>query len=231
MNYRVTILKEKFLTLNFKIGDFMKKLQYIFEKNKLWAENILSTQPDFFKNLAKQQNPEFLWIGCSDSRVPANQVLDLPPGEVFVHRNVANQVIQTDMNMLSVVQYAVEALNIKHIIVCGHYGCGGIKAVIQNKRLGLIDNWLRNIKEIYLRNYDEIVSLEGIEKQVDRLCEINTVQQALNLAGTTVVHNAWDKGADLTIHSWIYGINNGLLKDLKCCISSENEFLEYTQNP
>lgn len=200
----------------------MKKLKNLFKQNRLWAESVIENNPNFFQDLSQQQNPQYLWIGCSDSRVPANQIIDLPPGEVFVHRNIANLVIHTDLNCLSVIQYAVEILKIKHIIVCGHYGCGGIQAAMNNQELGLIDNWLKHIKEIKfehvteLRNADESFNL-------DKLCEFNVIEQVKNVCHTTIVQKAWKNGADLSVHGWIYDIHNGILKDLDTCISSIEE--------
>lgn len=191
----------------------MKTLKHLFERNLAWATAIKDKDPDFFSILSKQQAPEYLWIGCSDSRVPANQIVNLPPGEVFVHRNIANVVVHTDLNCLSVIQFAVEILKVKHIIVCGHYGCGGIKAAMGKEGHGLIDNWLRHIKDVYRFNVDELEGLEHDEK-FNLLCELNVVEQVTNVSNTTIVQNAWEKGADLSVHGWIYNIENGVLKDL-----------------
>lgn len=198
----------------------MKTLSHIFEKNLAWATTIKENDPEFFTNLSKQQAPEILWIGCSDSRVPANQIIDLPPGEVFVHRNIANVVVHTDFNCLSVIQYAVEVLKVKHIIVCGHYGCGGVQAAVDDVEHGLIDNWLRHIKDVNRFNADELGRLPFDEK-IDRLCELNVVEQVQNVAKTTIVLNAWRSGADLSVHGWIYSIENGILKDLDVCLTAE----------
>lgn len=172
--------------------------------------------------LSKQQAPEYLWIGCSDSRVPANEIINLPPGEVFVHRNIANVVVHTDLNCLSVIQFAVEVLKVKHIIVCGHYGCGGIKAALEVQGHGLIDNWLRHIKDVIRFNREKMQGLEGAE-QVNRLCELNVIEQVANVCNTTTVQGAWNQGVDLTIHGWIYNIENGILVDMDACISSNQE--------
>jgi len=204
----------------------VKVLPQLFENNRNWANQITQSDPTFFQKLSQQQSPEFLWIGCSDSRVPANEIVGLLPGELFVHRNVANLVIHTDMNCLSVVQYAVEVLKIKHIIVCGHYGCGGIKAAIDNRSHGLIDNWLRHIRDIYRKHLDELMRITDKNKQIDRLCELNIVEQVANIGNMTTVQDAWKKGQPLSIHGWIYGISNGILLDLGVCISSAKELNE-----
>jgi len=204
----------------------MKVLPQLFENNRKWANQITKSDPTFFQKLSQQQSPELLWIGCSDSRVPANQIVGLLPGELFVHRNVANLVIHTDMNCLSVVQYAVEVLKIKHIIVCGHYGCGGIKAAIDNRPHGLIDNWLRHIRDIYRKHLDELMCITDKDKQMDRLCELNIVAQVMNVGNMTTVQDAWEKRQPLSIHGWIYGISNGILLDLGVCISSAEELKE-----
>ncbi len=191
----------------------MKTLKHLFENNLVWAASVKEKDPDFFTRLSKQQSPEYLWIGCSDSRVPANQITNLQPGEVFVHRNIANVVVHTDLNCLSVIQYAVEVLKVKHIIVCGHYGCGGVKAALENHEHGLIDNWLRHIKDIIRFHKSEFVGLSH-EEELDLLCELNVKEQVINICNTTIVQNAWKQGKDLSIHGWIYSIENGVLKDL-----------------
>lgn len=197
----------------------MKTLKHLFENNLRWANEVKEKKPDFFSKLSKQQAPEYLWIGCSDSRVPANEIVDLPPGEVFVHRNIANVVVHTDLNCLSVVQYAVDVLKVKHIIVCGHYGCGGIKAALDGHEHGLIDNWLRHIKDVYRFNADELDTL-GDKEKLDRLCELNVLEQVTNVCNSTIVQNAWKNGANLSVHGWVYGIENGILQDLQTCVSS-----------
>lgn len=201
----------------------MKKLKYLFDRNTAWAKSIKERDPDFFLKLSKQQAPEYLWIGCSDSRVPANQLLDMPPGEVFVHRNIANLVVHTDLNCLSVIQFAVDVLKVKHIIVCGHYGCGGIKAALEHQDHGLIDNWLGHIKDVNRLHVDKLNHLTYQEK-LDLLCELNVQEQVKNVCNTTIVQKAWRNGASLSVHGWVYGIQDGLLKDLETCISSLDEF-------
>lgn len=201
----------------------MRKLKHLFERNKNWSEKIKETDPEFFLNLSKQQTPEYLWIGCADSRVPANQIVDLMPGEVFVHRNIANLVVHTDLNSLSVIQYAVEVLKVKHVIVCGHYGCGGVQAAMENNALGLIDNWLRHIRDIY-RNYQaEIDAIEDEKEKLNLLCEKNVIEQVANLSHSTTIQNAWKNGQELSIHGWIYSIKNGVLKDLNVCTTGLDE--------
>ena len=197
----------------------MKKLKHLFDKNLAWADEMKKNNPEFFSSLAKQQQPEYLWIGCSDSRVPASQILDLSPGEIFVHRNIANVVTHTDLNCLSVIQFAVEVLKVKHIIVCGHYGCGGIRAAMGSENNGLVDHWLRHIKDVARFNEKKLESLSADDKH-DRLCELNVQEQVTNASNTTIVKHAWKNGADLTIHGWIYNLENGILKDLNMSISS-----------
>ncbi|WP_434925990.1 carbonate dehydratase [Shewanella sp. HL-SH5] len=191
----------------------MKLLKPLFDNNRRWAERINQEDPTFFQKLANQQNPEYLWIGCSDSRVPSNQIIDLMPGEVFVHRNIANMVIHTDLNCLSVLQYAVDVLKVKHIMVVGHYGCGGVKAAMQNQRLGLIDNWLGHLRDIHRIHQDELTGLNETAR-FDRLCELNVIEQVANVTTSTIVQEAWDRGQNVSVHGWIYSINNGLLTDL-----------------
>lgn len=207
----------------------MKTLKYLFERNRVWANEIKDKDPEYFMDLSKQQAPQYLWIGCSDSRVPANQIVNLPPGEVFVHRNIANVVVHTDLNCLSVIQFAVETLKIKHIIVCGHYGCSGIKASMEKSAHGLIDNWLRHIKDVSRFNADKLQGLSAEEKH-DRLCELNVIEQVTNVCNSTIVQNAWRNGEELSVHGWIYGIKNGILKDLDVTFSS-NEELENRNGP
>jgi len=195
----------------------LKNLSHLFEKNRVWAASIKERDPEFFSDLSKQQAPEILWIGCSDSRVPANQIIDLPPGEVFVHRNIANVVVHTDLNCLSVIHFAVDVLKVKHIIICGHYDCGGIRAAMEDMELGLIDNWLRHIKDVGRFHAEKLAVLDGQEKQ-DLLCELNVLEQVRNVSNTTIVKNARKNGAELSIHGWVYSIKNGILKDL--CIDN-----------
>ena len=204
----------------------MKDLKHLFIKNRAWADKIRAEDPHFFQKLEAQQSPEYLWIGCSDSRVPANQIVGLLPGEVFVHRNVANVVVHTDLNCLSVIQYAVETLKVKHIIVCGHYGCGGVKAAMEDHRLGLVDNWLRNIRDVYARFKDELEQIPDQKERYDRLVELNVMQQVLNICHTTIVQGAWTRGQPLWVHGWVYDIASGGLKDLDCCVSSIDQVEE-----
>lgn len=207
----------------------MSKLDRLIASNKEWAEKINQENPDFFASLSKQQNPEYLWIGCSDSRVPANQIVGLMPGEVFVHRNVANQVIHSDLNCLSVVQFAVEVLKVKHIIVCGHYGCGGVQAAYKNQRHGLVDNWLSHVKDVHYKHIDELKALNEKEAQ-DRLCELNVIEQVRNLARTTVIRDAWQNGQELVLHGFVYGLHNGLINDLGIDIGSFDDLrAQFTQ--
>lgn len=197
-------------------------LEELFRNNRAWAGRIKNQDPDFFKKLAEQQAPEFLWIGCADSRVPANEIMGLLPGEVFVHRNVANVVVHSDMNCLSVLQFAIEVLKVKHILVTGHYGCGGVQAALQNREFGLIDNWLRHIKDVYRLHEAEF---EGLDEQqrLNRLCELNVVEQVANVCHTTIVQNAWKRGQSLSVHGFIYSLSDGILKDLGVNFSGLDE--------
>jgi carbonic anhydrase len=192
----------------------MKTIRTLFENNRTWARRMIRRNPRFFKSLALQQNPRFLWIGCADSRVPANEIVGLLPGELFVHRNVANLVIHTDVNCLSVLQYAVDVLKVEHVIVCGHYGCGGVKAAVEDHRHGLIDNWLRHIWDIAQRRREELDAEPDEAVRLRRLCEINVEEQVANVTHTTIVQDAWHRGQKLKVHGWIYDIQDGLLKDL-----------------
>ncbi|GAA3718164.1 carbonate dehydratase [Oceanisphaera sediminis] len=201
----------------------MKILKQLFNNNQEWSERIKAEDPTFFEKLALQQAPEYLWIGCSDSRVPANQLTGLLPGDVFVHRNVANLVMHTDFNCLSVVQYAVEVLKVKHIIICGHYGCGGVKAAMGDAELGLIDNWLCSLKDLYHRYRKDLLGIEPEQAREDALCELNVVEQVANLCRTTIVQHAWQRGQELSIHGWVYGIKDGKLHDLDVCVSEKAE--------
>ncbi|MDH3976320.1 MAG: carbonate dehydratase [Deltaproteobacteria bacterium] len=195
----------------------MKILNDLFEKNRKWAEKVKASDPEFFLNISKQQKPEYLWIGCSDSRVAANQIVDLLPGRLFVHRNIANVVVHTDLNCLSVIQYAVEVLKIKHIIVCGHYGCGGIQAAMENKEHGLIDHWLRHIKDVYRYHEEKFDAVNDEKEKMNLLCELNVIEQVANVCHTTIVQNAWRSGQELAVHGWIYNIEDGILKDMNVC--------------
>jgi carbonic anhydrase len=201
----------------------MGSLSHLLENNKRWAADRIAQQNDFFKRLANIQSPKYLWIGCSDSRVPANEIVALDPGELFVHRNVANVVVHSDLNCLSVIQYAVEVLRVEHIIVVGHYGCGGVRAAMQNKRLGLIDNWLRHIQDVNNKYRDIIEAAGSTDKQVDRLCELNVIEQTLNVAETTIIQDAWAKGQSLQVHGWVYGLQDGIIRDLKISMDSADD--------
>lgn len=198
----------------------MKDLKRLLDQNRAWAESIKANDPEFFPTLAKQQSPTFLWIGCSDSRVPATQLVGMVPGEMFVHRNVANVVDHTDFNCLSVLQYAVDVLKVDHVIVCGHHGCGGVKAAMDNLQLGLIDNWLRHVQDV-LQEHEELLSyFDDPGERLDRLCELNVIEQVLNVGRTTIVQGAWQRGQELVVHGWIYGLQDGLLRDLGISIDN-----------
>ncbi len=193
----------------------MKKLQNLFDSNRGWSERIRRQDPEFFSKLARQQSPEYLWIGCSDSRVPANDIVGLLPGELFVHRNVANVVTHTDLNCLSVIQFAVDVLKVKHIIVVGHYGCSGVGAALRGDRIGLSDNWLRHVQDVRQKHEAKLLSLNDAVLRADRLCELNVIEQAANVCQTTIVRDAWERGQDLAVHGWVYGLSNGLVRDLE----------------
>ena len=199
----------------------MKKLQHLFDSNRSWADKITEDDPDFFATLAKQQAPDYLWIGCSDSRVPANEIVGMMPGDIFVHRNVSNLVIHTDMNCLSVIQYAVTVLKVKHIMVVGHYGCGGVRAALESRPHGLIDNWLRHIRDIDTKHRQVLSAWGDPGEYLERLCELNVIEQAYNVCNTTIAQEAWERGQELSIHAWVYGLNNGLVRDLNFCISDK----------
>ncbi|MFT2097658.1 carbonate dehydratase [Marinomonas sp. 2405UD66-6] len=199
------------------------KLTELFDKNREWAAKVTEEDPEFFETLSKQQMPEYLWIGCADSRVPANQIVDLLPGEVFVHRNIANVVVHTDLNCLSVIQFAVDVLKVKHIMVVGHYGCGGIKAAMGTEEHGMIDNWLRHIKDVYRLHKQEIDSIEDEHTRFDRMCELNVVEQVANVCQSSIVQNAWRIGQELHVHGWCYSLGNGHIKDLEVTVSNAEE--------
>jgi carbonic anhydrase len=201
----------------------MRFLNNLFIKNREWAADITSRDPEFFRRLSQQQAPEHLWIGCSDSRVPANEIVGLAPGEMFVHRNVANVVVHSDLNCLSVMQFAVDVLRVKHIIVCGHYGCGGVRATLRDDRLGLVDNWLSHVQDVRIKHQQQLDSLATDEDRVNRLCELNVIEQLVNVSQTTVVRDAWARGQQLAVHGWIYGLNNGLLRDICESVTSLDE--------
>lgn len=201
----------------------MQTLNHLFENNKAWAGRIQEDEPDFFRNLSRQQSPSYLWIGCADSRVPANEIVGLQPGELFVHRNVANIVVHTDLNCLSVMQFAVDLLKVHHIIVCGHYGCSGVHAALRRDRLGLSDNWLRHVQDVR-QKHEAVVAAAGSES-ANRLCELNVIEQVANVCQTTIVLDAWERGQELVVHGWIYGLENGLLRDLNVTIAGVDETL------
>jgi carbonic anhydrase len=208
------------------MSDFYKK---ILENNKQWVENQLAIDENYFKDLSKGQTPPLLWIGCSDSRVPANEIIGAKSGEVFVHRNIANMVIHSDMNMLSVLDYAVNVLKVKHVIVCGHYGCGGVKAAMGNNSFGIIDNWIRHIKDIYRLNKDKLVTVENEEERFNKFVELNVKEQVLNLAKTSIVQGAWKDGQELYLHGWVYGLNSGYVTDLQVNFSKNEDLHELYQ--
>ena len=196
----------------------MRTLTHLFENNRAWAERIREQDPDFFPTLSRQQSPGYLWIGCSDSRVPANQIVGVPPGEMFVHRNVANLVVHTDLNCLSVMQFAVDLLKVRHIIVCGHYGCSGVGAAIRGDRLGLSDNWLRHLQDVRQKHEKSLASAGGGSAAADRLCELNVIEQVVNVCHTSIARDAWERGQELAVHGWIYGLHDGLLRDLSVTV-------------
>lgn len=204
----------------------MRVLPELFANNRAWAARIEAERPGFFQTLAQQQNPDYLWIGCADSRVPANEIVGLLPGELFVHRNVANMVVHTDLNCLSVMQFAVDVLQVEHIIVCGHYGCGGVRAALLQSRLGLIDNWLRHIQDVAQKHAKHLSGLEDENQRVARLCEINVLEQVMNVCQTTIVQDAWARGQSLSVHGWIYDVQDGLLQDLGLCVTGAAEMWE-----
>ncbi|SHF79084.1 carbonic anhydrase [Lampropedia hyalina DSM 16112] len=203
----------------------MPELKDLFEKNRAWAASMERDRPGFFTGLMAQQNPRYMWIGCSDSRVPANQITGLEPGEVFVHRNVANLVVPTDLNCLSAVQYAVDQLRIEHLMVVGHYGCGGVLAALHDKRVGLVDNWIRHVKDVRDRHTELLQSLPA-EHRGDALCELNAIEQVLHIAQTTVVQDAWQRGQKVILHGWCYHLNNGLITDLKMTVTGNDSLLD-----
>ena len=201
----------------------MQTLSHLFESNKDWAEGIRQQDPDFFLKLSQQQSPDYLWIGCSDSRVPANQIVGLQPGDLFVHRNIANLVVHTDLNCLSVMQFAVDILKVRHIIVCGHYGCSGVQAALRQDRLGLSDNWLRHIQDVHEKHQKRLASAGGDAATFDRLCELNVIEQVANVCQTTIVNDAWMRGQELAVHGWVYGLKDGLVRDLRTTVTKSAE--------
>ena len=200
-----------------------RSLAHLFDSNKAWAESIREQDPEFFLKLSQQQFPAYLWIGCSDSRVPANQIVGMLPGELFVHRNIANLVVHTDLNCLSVMQFAVDVLKVRHIIVCGHYGCSGVRAALRGERIGLSDNWLRHIQDVRDKHAGRLRDLSDDTACHAGLCELNVIEQVTNVCATTIVQDAWDRGQEVTVHGWIYGLDNGLLRDLKVTIGAVDE--------
>jgi carbonic anhydrase len=209
----------------------MRVLNHLFLNNRAWADGITRQDPEFFERLSRQQSPAYLWIGCSDSRVPANQIVGLTPGEMFVHRNIANVVVHTDLNCLSVIQFAVDVLKVQHIIVCGHYGCGGVFAALGGRQLGLIDNWLRHVQDVREKHRAELDSIGTEVLRHDRLCELNVVEQLIHVCQTSIVQGAWSSGQPLAVHGWIYGIGNGLLKDLGICLTGAAELRRHLSTP
>ena len=202
------------------------ELTALFEKNKAWVASVTQSDPDFFQRLANQQSPEYLWIGCSDSRVPANQITGLAPGEVFVHRNIANVVVHTDLNALSVIQFAIDQLKVKHIIVVGHYGCGGVKAALENVRIGLADNWIRHVKDVQDKHGTYLGKLIHPKDRLDKLCELNVIEQVVNVCQTSSVQDAWQRGQAVTVHGWVYSVEDGLARDLGVSITSTDELAQ-----
>ena len=203
-----------------------RDLEQLFESNKAWAAGILEQDPEFFAKLSRQQFPSYLWIGCADSRVPANQIVGVLPGELFVHRNIANLVVHTDLNCLSVMQFAVDVLKVRHIIVCGHYGCSGVRAALRGERIGLSDNWLRHLQDVREKHTAQLRELADDERGHDRLCELNVIEQVANVCQTTIASDAWERGQELTIHGWIYGLSDGLLRNLKITVGGTDELAQ-----
>jgi carbonic anhydrase len=201
----------------------MKNLGHLFEHNRRWSRGMHDQDPEFFSKLTQQQSPDYLWIGCSDSRVPANQIVGLLPGELFVHRNLANVVVHTDLNCLSVMQFAIDVLKVRHIIVCGHYGCSGVRAALRRDRIGLSDNWLRHVQDVHQKHADLLGRAATEAAAADQLCELNVIEQVANVCQTTIARDAWERGQELTVHGWIYGIQDGLLRDLNASASGNSE--------
>ena len=204
----------------------MSTLSHLFANNRAWSEHIRRVDPEFFPRLSRQQRPRYLWIGCADSRVPANEIVGLLPGELFVHRNIANVVVHTDLNCLSVMQFAVDVLQVEHIIVCGHYGCSGVSAALQKERLGLADNWLRHVQDVHSKHDASVGALPETSQRIDRLCELNVIEQVANVCQTTIAHDAWNRGQDLAVHGWVYGLRDGLIRDLAVTVSHQSEMAD-----
>ncbi len=207
----------------------MPNLDDLLERNRAWSAALRAENPEFFRRLSQQQAPKYLWIGCSDSRVPANQIIDMAPGEVFVHRNVANLVVHTDLNCLSTIQFAVDVLKVEHVLVVGHYGCGGVRAVLEGQRLGLVDNWLRHVDDVKHKHAEVLDDIADANERHDRLCELNVIEQAVNVCHTTVVQDAWERGQDLQVHGWIYGLHDGRVRDLALHVSSRADLAASTE--
>lgn len=201
----------------------MGTLGPLIQQNRQWAQGMLLQDPAFFRKLSSQQEPDYLWIGCADSRVPANQIVGLMPGELFVHRNVANVVLHADLNCMSVLQFAVEILKVEHVIVCGHYGCGGVRAALDDMRLGLVDHWIRHVRDVAHKHQDALQGLQDPQRRWDRLCELNVIEQALNVCHTTTVQDAWKRGQPLSVYAWVYGVGDGLLRELGACVTSRSD--------
>ena len=201
-------------------------IEHLFGNNKAWSERKHSEDPEFFTRLVNQQSPEYLWIGCSDSRVPANQIVGLAPGEVFVHRNIANVVVHTDLNALSVIHYAVEMLRVKHILIVGHYGCGGVKAALNDNRTGLTDNWLRHVQDVRDRHETRLAQIDDADERLNRMCELNAIHQVVNVCQTSILREAWQRGQGVTVHAWCYSLNDGLIRDLGVSANSREEAME-----
>ena len=205
------------------VRECMRSLSHLFDNNRAWSERIRRSDPDFFARLSRQQRPRYLWIGCADSRVPANEIVDLAPGELFVHRNIANVVVHSDLNCLSVMQFAVEVLRIEHIIVCGHYGCSGVEAALQHQRVGLADNWLRHVQDVHSKHDARVRTMPDPSQRIDRLCELNVIEQVANVCQTTVVQDAWARDQHLAVHGWVYGLKDGLVRDLGATATNPEE--------
>jgi carbonic anhydrase len=207
----------------------MDPLDDLFDNNRAWSERLRRIDPEFFARLSRQQRPRYLWIGCADSRVPANEIVGLLPGELFVHRNVANVVVHTDLNCLSVMQFAVDVLQVQHIIVCGHYGCSGVAAAVERKRVGLADNWLRHVQDVHAKHNGRVTAIADPDQRVDRVCELNVIEQVANVCQTTIVRDAWDRGQPLAVHAWVYGLKDGLVRDLRATVTGAEEAVAVCQ--
>jgi carbonic anhydrase len=207
----------------------MRGLQQLFDNNRVWAERIRRQDPDFFRKLSQQQSPAYLWIGCSDSRVPANEIVGLLPGELFVHRNIANLVVHTDLNCLSVMQFAVDVLQVRHVIVCGHYGCSGVRAALRRERIGLSDNWLRHVQDVGQKHREALAAHASEAAAGDRLCELNVIEQVANVCQTTIARDAWERGQALAVHGWVYGLKDGLLRDLDTTVTEAQAWQDVYQ--